>query len=102
MYIYVYIYKYIYTYKYHMCIYTFVRVAEGATLLDRLEDTRYTRYTHDMSVSIGRCQWSTHCNTLQHTATHCNTLQHTATHDISVSIGLYHFKARQPSLFICV
>jgi len=24
--------------------------------------------------------WTTHCNTLQHTATHCNTLQHTATH----------------------
>jgi len=24
--------------------------------------------------------FSTHCNTLQHTATHCNTLQHTATH----------------------
>jgi len=23
-------------------------------------------------------EWSTHCNTLQHTATHCNTLQHTA------------------------
>jgi len=25
--------------------------------------------------------FSTHCNTLQHTATHCNTLQHTATHE---------------------
>jgi len=24
--------------------------------------------------------YTSHCNTLQHTATHCNTLQHTATH----------------------
>ena len=25
-------------------------------------------------------KFTTHCNTLQHTATHCNTLQHPATH----------------------
>jgi len=39
--------------------------------------------------------FTTHCNTLQHTATNCNTLQHTATHCNTLQHTTTHYNASQ-------